>query len=151
MTPEEFSKAPLSAVIRVALEDLARVEIDPRYKVDMGVWHDQIVPGRCYVCLAGAVMAGTMGVQPWQDIDSPIEAVAIWIGGDVGAMAKSIHARMWALNRVRTGDIGVALARIGADRPVGVEWPAVTPYDDDPAAFRRDLLKVAAALEERGL
>lgn len=145
MTPEEFSKAPLSAVIRVALDDLARVEADPRYKVDMQWWHTpRGNRGICHVCLAGAVMAGTLGIPSDQDVATLSEVMS----GDV---ASFVRERLMALNMVRRGDIGDALILIGTTPPKGSKWLTVTPYDDDPAAFRRDLLAVAAALEERGL
>lgn len=153
MTPEELSKAPLSAVIRVALDDLAKVEADPRYEVDMGVWHDDITPGRCHVCLAGAVMAGTMGIPPTQEVTTPEDAIALYARDEMSdAVSHRINARLHALNLVRGAHISAALDFwFDIVPPKGAEWPTVTPYDVDPAAFRRDLLKVAAALEERGL
>lgn len=45
MTPKEFAAAPLSAVIRAALDDLAEVEADPRYVVDMNKWHGPVKGG----------------------------------------------------------------------------------------------------------
>lgn len=152
MTPEEFAKAPLSAVIRVALEDLARVEADPRYEVNMGVWHDNFGHGRCHVCLAGAVIAGTMGVPPTQKISAPEDAVSLYTRKEMSeAVADGVQTRLTALDFVRIGDIGYALIWADQRPPKDIEWPPVTPYEDDPAAFRRDLLAVAAALEERGL
>lgn len=146
MTPEEFAKAPLSAVIRVALDDLAKVEADPAYLVNMFTWHEPI-GGQCHVCLAGAVMAGTIGIPTERFIDVPGAAV-LKMSGDA---ADGARARLMALNMVRRGDIGDAIIWSGATSPQGACWPTVTPYEADPAAFRRDLLDVAAALEAEGL
>ena len=148
MTPEEFSKAPLSAVIRVALDDLARVESDPRYKVNMTQWHRPIA-GVCHVCLAGAIMAETLGVPPEAFIGAP--DLSTWLYKMSDDVSGGARARLMALDLVMRGYTDDALIWVVVTPPKGVEWPPVTPYADDPAAFRRDLLAVAAALEERGL
>lgn len=150
MTPEEFAKAPLSAVIRAALDDLAKVEADPRYVVDMNTWHGPGMGG-CHVCLAGAVMAGSMGVPIKQHISAPIVAVAVSPKGMQGDVADGALSRLMALDMVRSGDISDALIWIGATPPKGVWRSAVTPYSVDHAIFKHDLLAVAAALEAEGL
>lgn len=48
----------LSAAIRLALEDLKWVEKNPRYRVNMEIYHMPI-RDKCNVCFAGAVMAHT--------------------------------------------------------------------------------------------
>lgn len=143
MTPEEFATAPLSAVIRAALDDLAKVEVDPAYRVDMSAWHEPI-EGQCHVCLAGAVMAVTMGLRTECPIVDPhVDADAL--------PADGVADRLMALDAVMRGRITDALIWAGSAWPQGACWPTVTPYEADPAAFRRDLLAVAAALEAEGL
>lgn len=52
----------LSGTIRVALEDLEKVEHGARFKVNMGTWFSRYEPGEpCQVCFAGSVMAKTLG------------------------------------------------------------------------------------------
>ena len=50
----------LSALIELAVRDAQAVEQDPRYTLNMSQWHTP-APGACLVCMAGAVMAKTMG------------------------------------------------------------------------------------------
>lgn len=65
---EAFRKATkLWQILEIALEDLTFVEVDPRYVVYMGVWHQrgnsdmfEDGPDKCAVCLAGSVMARTL-------------------------------------------------------------------------------------------
>lgn len=55
-TPQPLSKHPGRALLQ-ALEDLETVEKNPKYAVDMDTWHAPAANGKCYVCLAGAVLA----------------------------------------------------------------------------------------------
>ncbi len=48
-----------SALIRLALDDLRKVERSKKYVVDMGTYHEPEYDG-CHVCLAGAIMAKTL-------------------------------------------------------------------------------------------
>lgn len=53
----------LSARIRVAITDVKKCEADPAYELDMSEWHRPFGFGAmCRVCLAGSVMAQTLGV-----------------------------------------------------------------------------------------
>lgn len=56
-----------SELLRLAIADLRSVAKDSRYRVAMSEWHNPTL-GRsaCYVCLAGAVMATTLGVNIFQ-------------------------------------------------------------------------------------
>jgi hypothetical protein len=61
------SKLPdtLSGLLRVAVEDAKKCEADPRYELDMGVWHTpKDGADVCLVCMAGAVMAQRLEVAP---------------------------------------------------------------------------------------
>jgi len=54
-----------SALIRLALDDLRKIEGDDRYAVDMYNWHcPSPLAAKCYVCLAGAVMAKSIELDP---------------------------------------------------------------------------------------
>lgn len=51
----------LSARVRLAVHDVLLCAVDPRYIVDMTMWHTRATrAGKCRVCLAGAVMAQTL-------------------------------------------------------------------------------------------
>lgn len=53
----------MSALIRVALADLAKAERSKNYKINMSAWHNPEGENKCEVCLAGSVMAFSLGVQ----------------------------------------------------------------------------------------
>lgn len=53
----------MSALLRVAVADARKLAHDPRYKLDMGLFHAQR-ENRCHVCMAGAVMACTLKSNP---------------------------------------------------------------------------------------
>jgi hypothetical protein len=100
----------LSGVMRVALKDEARAFKSPFYRIDMGGWHDPIwedstyltdddddinEPARCDVCLAGAVMAGTL------KLDRATEGSPdLW---------PELNSRLQSLDSIRDGSIASAL------------------------------------------
>jgi hypothetical protein len=140
----------LSAAIRLGLADLAKVEQDERYVVRMNTWHMSFDHEPCRVCLAGAVMAYTCR--------APVGGV--WWPNDFPEWRDVFIA----LNEVRQGWLADALfsmsPRPSLEAPLygkcvdlAEEYGAyeVPLYEADPAGFRRELLRVAAWLEERGL
>ena len=48
------------ALAKVALEDFKKVAEDQDYEIDMMEWHRPEENGKCAVCLAGSVIAGTL-------------------------------------------------------------------------------------------
>ena len=62
----------LSALLRLAVKDAQKAEKDPKYNLDMEVWHSPVTAsqanafpglleqGTCTICMAGAVIAKTM-------------------------------------------------------------------------------------------
>lgn len=126
----------LSDCILVALEDLERVEADARFGVCMAgwFWHAN---GKCWVCFAGAVMAGRCGYSSSSlfPSDAPVRE----------------RQRLFALDDLRTGRMHSAFRTIGEECPWGIpEYLSVTPHHQDPAAFKSDLRKIAALLKEAG-
>ena len=67
---KKFGKLPgkPSALLELAMKDLAKVERSQRYIVDMVEWHSPILNNQCAVCLAGAVMANSLDIPPDHDI-----------------------------------------------------------------------------------
>ena len=139
-----------SALIRLALDDLRKVERDPRYEVWMGYWHTGTghpERTRCCVCLAGAVMAGTLGAQP-SDALCP------------GSYDEGTRGRLEALDYFRKGHAGGALMRFYPDRDYeemiamgetlgGIVVSRYVQGQDNSAWYvQMDML--AQALEERG-
>ena len=128
----------LSDLILVAVEDLEKVEASSRYKVSMHCWH---LPhtDHCGVCLAGSVMAFSLGADP-----------------DVSIMPHSfppnINAKLRALNLVRGGDISFALETLDPERGAyRFFYESMVGYEDDPTEFKAQLRSVARRLAAEGL
>lgn len=139
MTQEQFGKLKPSEVIRVALKDLERVEHNDLYQVDLGHWHKPI-GSKCFVCLAGAVLAGTLGVHP-ASVSSP------GMMNDCGAAQRLRMLSDFSLDSPRG-----ALCSIGVDDSELVDrLPQVQPYDRDTDGFKSSLLLTADELEKAGL
>ncbi len=128
-----------SELIRLALKDLEACERSPNYFVDMDTWHKPLF-GQCAVCLAGAVMARTLGINRDADVSPP----------DLGAATDD---RLSALDALRLGEIGEALVNLNIARPP--EMPARVPmacyHDGDPADFKNDMFELATLFEWHGL
>lgn len=136
-----------SAILRHAMEDLVKVENDPRYAVSMSDWHslyngddeDQL----CHVCLAGAVMAKTLEV--------PLD-----LGGDSSFFSLEGTFEDWRkftmLDFLRSGHIEDALDWVHKELPEGIpSQMEVTDYTDNPIEFKHEMEKIAIMLEEAGL
>src|SRR5688572_23601272 len=104
-----------SALIRLAIADLEKCEATPGYIVDMAFWH---YPAKqCWVCLAGAVMAMSLGADASADME-PSDYV-------------DERNKLLAINNFRRGYIEEGLAQLGLDRPEGVPAYLSVPYYSD--------------------
>jgi len=97
-----------SELILIALEDLERCEADPRYEVDMGVWHEPFQDSTCQVCAAGAVMAQRLDVG----INCSIEPVNF---------NDDIRDKLFAINYLRRGNLHLAFGFLDLDLPDHLE------------------------------
>ena len=110
----------LSELIRVALADAKLIQKDPRYKINMSTWHSpansrirEDTGTRCYVCLAGCVMAKSLGFSP-QEFHEPSQ------------LDQELERKLRALDLIRSGDvIGAAIFVYGR-----VHVKALAGYDD---------------------
>lgn len=107
--PEALSDKP-SILIRQAMDDLERVERTPGYKVDMGIWHETLGGQECFVCMAGSVIAGTLGAERGK------ESAPHKYGDKLGTSRK-----LYALNQFRAGLV-----------PWAVSEMCGTEFRDDP-------------------
>lgn len=147
----------LSALIRVALADLAKVEKSKKYRVDMCRWHspqavfkEHIAFDRCAVCFAGAVMAKTLKCARTKHV-SPEH------------FSPYVEQRLFALDSVRSGEVRCALRQIGVGdaKAASAEelildqlegWPGYDADDREQSkAFKRHMRRVADLLEEQAL
>jgi len=133
----------LSDLMQLALDDLAKVEQDPQYRVNMGDWHNgtTVAYGNaCVVCFAGAVMAKTLGV-PSERFVTPAR------------FDEDTRRKLYALDKAREGYVGMALARLGKrDDVCNVDMRRyVVEYAHDPKAWRDDMNQIIKHLREKGL
>lgn len=125
-----------SDLITLALADLALAEASPEYKIAMGDWH---LPGRrvCYVCLAGAVMAGTLGAP--SDVDlTPFSFNA------------NTRNKLQALDCFRQGTITVAFYHLGIDATDVPLRRWIPPYSNGPVQWRQHMERLAQELKTGG-
>ena len=129
-----------SKLIQLALADLAKVEADPRYVVDMHDWHEPERSGQCSVCLAESLMAGTLGADLKQGLEP-------WhFGADEYVLL--------AVNCFRSGHIERGLIHLLGGDYEATEIPdyfTVTPYQVDAVKFRSQMNAMADMLETKGL
>ena len=127
-----------SDLIRLGLKDLEACERSRNYFVNMNTWHEPLF-GKCAVCLAGAVMAKTLGIDRDDDV-SPSE------------LGAATDDRLSALDCLRVGSLGVALRGLGIDKPPQLpEAVATVDYHQDPNDFKNDMFDLATLFEWHGL
>ena len=133
-----------SELIRVALADLRKVEAMPKvYRINMEDWwfagtNDE---AGCSVCLAGAVMAETLGA-PRDDGASPSD------------FPNGLRGKLLALDSFRQGEVLSGLIDMDQDWDAEVGESlnrAISAYSLDPECFHRDMNKLADDLEAVGL
>lgn len=122
-----------SELIRVALDDLRKVERSPLYRVDMGEYHTP--NGKCAVCFAGAVMAKSLGTPPSQ---------MAWPETFGAATAKKLEA----LNALRTGWVESALDELDLKAWNGPMPEGVKSDYRIPAYGKRNRNKFHAAMRK---
>jgi hypothetical protein len=107
----------LHGLLTVAVKDAQKIEITPGYTMNMRVWHERSL-GSCQVCVAGAVMACTLGVPRDQTATASSSTF-----GDNGVKLRAIdYLRMgdtdqaWETLQLGPGSIAV---RFTEDLPAG--------------------------------
>ncbi len=130
----------MSRLIKIALADLAKVERSKKYVVDMDAWHGPVDDGdevRCAVCFAGSVMAKSLKENLTRSFD-PTNFIS--------------SRQLYALNYLRHGYTRSAACELGVDMDKAAPYIRyITPYEDSPTQFKKDMRKLAKDLEEAGL
>ncbi len=131
-----------SELILAALHDLSMVEKSKKYVVNMTAsWHSGVsmMRDKCTVCLAGAVISQRF------ESDHTLYRPASFFG-------QMAQRKFHALNSFRRGEIGDAFLSLEMRRPKGIPSEfQITPYDDGPRKFRKDMKKMAAMLKRNGV
>jgi hypothetical protein len=152
-----------SELLQQALDDLEKVEADPRYIVDMCRWHQPLEDQRCAVCLAGAVLAGS-GLSytiDWRhiefnvNIERKLGVIDSLRTGDARSAICSLHhaSAPGSMLRTKYGDgdsIYASFDNVFEQLPQGLDR-AVTPYSDNPAKWRAEMVQLVADLRANGL
>ena len=157
MSKKRLPKLP-SALLRLAVNDLVKVERSKRYEVAMGDWHTgQCSDDVCHVCLAGSVLAKSLNIPK----DADFGGVG-WIYLPHG---RYTELRLKALDSFRQGNIMYALRTLGswyekkflgqANTDDWVEIYTVVRnqplYSRDPGVFKSSLRRLATLLARMGL
>lgn len=138
-----------SELIRLAVAD-ARALSRERYHPNAQTWHESF-GGRCYICDAGAVMAGTLRLDPDSRID---------LGTPYCPWTADTHGKLAALDCFRRGFIHHGLVEMGIRPPAGADamsreaaHSANRNYDNwqEFDAHLEDMERTAAWLEGLGL
>jgi hypothetical protein len=126
-----------SALIRLALKDLVAAE--KVYGIDMFDW---VVPaaesakGKCTVCLAGAVMVGTLKMKP--EYQLPINA---------GPDATTLEA----INDLRQGELAEAFDHLYLFLPPHfMDSVDIVEYGRNRKLFKKQMAELADAFEAEG-
>lgn len=142
---KRLPKTP-SKLIRRAIADFRRVlRLKKTYVVDMGKWHQP--NSHCSVCLAGAVIAGTLEASPGMET-AP------------GDYSRATDDALHALDDFRCGFIWNGLGMLDKEIPSGAKRDVIDSLEDDIGrkikvsmkgkdwrTFNRHMLKLADELE----
>jgi len=138
----------VSDLIRLAIKDLEVCEADPLYEIDLSYWHMYDQKNKvCLVCLAGALMAKSLGVE-YKENRYPT--------GEVEPQLRLIDAiREYVQYPDRESWDGV-LGILDDDFSFRYDLDDIPSpllfagmfYDDDPKAFKSSLLMVASHFDQ---
>ena len=137
----DLLKLSPSALLLHALYDFRRCEFDPEYSIRMSTWHSAALPGYnepCAVCLAGSVMAKSLGASK----DS--NYTPMHFGADIENV-------LIAVNCFRTGQIRFGLGVLGYD-PVPkhiVDHAIASWHSISPEKFMVEMMDIYHYLRRR--
>jgi len=131
----------LSIAIIGAVKDQLKAEKNPRLIIDMDRFHISNEAGLCRVCFAGSHLHYQLSLRLKDTLVCNKRVPREWI-----QVAK-------ALDSVRMGQVNWALTDMGLkildnQYEVVPRYPVL--YTDDPKAFRAQMLRAAAKLQELG-
>jgi len=126
-------------LIRDAVHDLSlHQEGLKSVKIRMWDWHRPYHDGICQQCLAGCSISRRLG------LDSKISKQPF-------EFDRETEKKLIALDNFREGDVYEACQELGIPCPPGFSSFEITPYNEDPKEFKKDLLAMADALERAGI
>lgn len=137
MTKRKSLPRKPSELLALALKDLAAVERSRKYQVNMHFWHDPkaLDSGKCAVCLAGVVLAKSLGYTPDEDTYPSLQP-------------EKIAHQLIALDYMRNGEIQSATELLGYKKAPGDR--EIVPYEDNPREFKRQMRQLIKDYKEIG-
>jgi len=143
---KKISKLPdrVGDLIRLAVKDLTLCEANPDYTVDMGKWHyydDE--RGVCEVCLAGSVIAQSLGFNKGTTSDPSI-------------FVREINHKLNMLNFCRYFPPQLVDPDYAVLRKLFANYDKVhksdeafesAEYEEDPGQFKEDMLALANLMD----
>jgi len=154
---KQLSEYPSEAILQ-AVEDLEWAEKNPKYYVDMAIWHYPR-QGHCRVGLTGSILARRY-VKDHNISSSPLEIKSSLLEVYTEKGAKVIIAKLFSFSSLRRGDIYSFLeawikgkqrdkSRMTTTILNEVEGGIVN-YHDNPNLFKQQLRKIAKILNREG-
>jgi len=137
MTCRSESRLPTmpSELLKLALNDLRKMEKTPGCTIDMSLWV-RFSDGVCYCCLAGAVMM--------RRLDADLSCCPIDLPAE--------QAQLEALDRFRVGQIASGLGLLRIALPEGMPAVVMTvSYSLDRDAWFASMEKTVGMFKEAGL
>ena len=127
-----------SDLILLALKDFGSVERSVHYEVNMDEWHNPFDFGTCAVCMAGAVMARTLNVNPLEKCNPD-------------DFTDGTKNKLIALDHLRTGSVGSAFELLGRRYEKGALFDrTIVPYYFSTVQFKRQMRKLSNNLARAG-
>ena len=140
ITKDNIATMSPSELLRCALTDLMRCNNDPDYQVTMNGWHIPFIHGedKCGVCLAGAVMAQSLGAN-----------ISRWMRPD--NYKDEIDRRLVALDFLRLGLVGSAFIYFRFSASKGAKFDrCITPWEASSTSFLVQMFQLADDLDAAG-
>ena len=130
-----------SALIRLALADLAKCEDDEGYVIDMDTWHGDNGKYECVVCFAGAVMAQTLNAPIGANLSPSV------IDNVTGTNSA---AGLRALDYFRGGNLESGWRELLMDGPCPLMDQYVVEYWYSPGDFKSTMHEIAHEFADKG-
>jgi len=135
-------------LIRLAVKDLTLCESSPKYGINMNIWHARNEEDNiCYVCLAGSVMAQSLGVGLKEK-------------KTLNQFPREIDDKLWMLNFCRymatrqdpLGDVNDHCTCANYDKLIeSKELREAAEYRKDPGQFKTDMLHLADLMDKHNV
>ncbi len=156
ITVEQLAALKPNELIRLGVGCMKLVLSDERYEISMGGWHQPIykddnpIPIICQVCMAGAVMAKSLGCDPRLSY-SPGFFEGEYVESRVYSASHAAYDPLHAINNFREGDVWDGLETLGLVGDVTNELDRIiVEYAASPDKFFEQMEKLADDLEAAG-